>query len=296
MTVLAGFSASRKGSAPVALASQIARTTGEDVVAAAVVERRMPVAVDPVEDEYIAYVAVQAERALLGAVDDVRGGPGVRVEVVQAPSIRDGLASAAAEHSANLVTVGSSSSGVLGRIALGSVTEQLVHTAEVPVAIAPRGYQPGAVPITRLTAAFGGKADVNGLIKSAAELSASWNVPLRVASFNVRDVSGIMGTTDPAAAENLVLQKWWTRTRDDIDQQLEEACHALATVTRPQIAVGVGRDWSSAVNDIDWQAGDMLLLGSGAAAQLQHVFLGTAAARIVRSSPVPVMILPRGKE
>ncbi|MDR2279249.1 MAG: universal stress protein [Gordonia sp. (in: high G+C Gram-positive bacteria)] len=295
MTILAGFSASSKGSAPVALASQIARTTGDDVVAAAVFERRRPATVDPIEDEYIDYVAVQAERALHGAVDDVRAGPSVSVQVVQATSIRDGLSAAAVEHSASLVTVGSSSSGVLGRIALGSVTEQLVHTAEVPVAIAPRGYQPGAVPITRLTAAFGGRADVNGLISSAAALAASWNVPLRVASFTVRDVSGIMGTTDPAAAENLVLKKWWTRTRDDIDRELDEARHALAA-TKPQIAVGVGRDWQSAVHDIDWRPGDLLLLGSGAAAQMQHVFLGTAAARIVRASSVPVMILPRGKE
>ena len=35
------------------------------------------------------------------------------------------------------------------------------------------------------------------------------------------------------------------------------------------------------------------LLGSGAAAQTAQVFLGSAAAKILRHAPVPVMIVPR---
>ena len=35
------------------------------------------------------------------------------------------------------------------------------------------------------------------------------------------------------------------------------------------------------------------LLGSGAAGPLAQVFLGTAASKILRHAPVPVMILPR---
>jgi len=48
-----------------------------------------------------------------------------------------------------------------------------------------------------------------------------------------------------------------------------------------------------AVDDIAWESGDMLLLGSGAAGPLAQVFLGTAASKILRHAPVPVMILPR---
>ncbi|MEV0200442.1 universal stress protein [Nonomuraea sp. NPDC050691] len=39
-----------------------------------------------------------------------------------------------------------------------------------------------------------------------------------------------------------------------------------------------------------------LLLGSGAAGPLAQVFLGSAASRILRHAPVPVMILPRQQE
>ena len=41
MTIIAGFSSSRQGSAPLNLAAQVARTTGDKIVAAAIVERAL---------------------------------------------------------------------------------------------------------------------------------------------------------------------------------------------------------------------------------------------------------------
>ncbi len=58
MTILAGFSSSRQGSAPLNLAAQISRSTGDKIVAAAIVERPWPPRDDPVEDEYLSYVSV----------------------------------------------------------------------------------------------------------------------------------------------------------------------------------------------------------------------------------------------
>jgi nucleotide-binding universal stress UspA family protein len=291
VTVLAAFSASRQSSAPVELAAQIARTTGEQIVAAAVIERRTPAGSDPFEDEYVGYVTVQAERALHGAVDSLPPGSGVTVEVVQARSIPAGLTATATERGASVVTLGSSSSGVLGRVALGSVTERLVHTAQVPVAIAPRGYRPGPVPISRVTAAFGGKADANGLIEAAADLAKRWNLPLRVVSFAVRDAPGLTGAPYTESAEIMVLRRWWDRTRESIEEQLGEVRATVALDV--EVSVGVGPDWRAAVENAQWQPGEILLLGSGAAGQAHQVFLGSAAARIVRYSPVPVMIMPR---
>ena len=37
----------------------------------------------------------------------------------------------------------------------------------------------------------------------------------------------------------------------------------------------------------------MLLLGSGAAGPMAQVFLGSAASKILRHAPVPVMIVPK---
>ena len=59
------------------------------------------------------------------------------------------------------------------------------------------------------------------------------------------------------------------------------------------VVIGTGTDWREAVDNIAWESGDVLLLGSGAAGPMAQVFLGTAASKILRHAPVPVMIVPR---
>lgn len=290
MTILAAFSASRHSSAPLNLAIQIARTTGEQVIAAAVVERSWAARDDMVEGEYLAYVRGQATQALQRAVAVLPIDLDVTPVVHESTSIPTGLIELADTHRATMVCVGSSSSGMLGRVALGSVTERLVHTARVPVAFAPRGYVQNDGRITRLTAAYGGEADVNGLIPATAELAASWQAKLRIVSFTVRNTAAFAGTIE-TSAEELVVQQWSRRTIAEITKQLKAIRDRMA-VPDVDVVVGAGHDWNAAVQSIGWDTGDMLVLGSGAAAPTAQVFLGSAAGKILRRSPVPVMIAP----
>ena len=221
MTIIAGFSSSRQGRAPLHLAAQISRCTGDKIIATAIVERPGPPKADPIEDEYFQHVTSQASRSLERVVGQLPGNLDMTVLVHQSTSIPTGLMELAAEHNADLVVVGSSSSGLLGRVALGSVTERLVHTAAVPVAIAPRGYPMSPGPISRLTAAYGGAADAVGLIATSAELAKRWSVRLRIASFTVRPVAAFAGGIEPSV-EDLVVQQWSRRTFDDIVKQLND--------------------------------------------------------------------------
>ncbi|MFT3662119.1 MAG: universal stress protein [Gordonia sp. (in: high G+C Gram-positive bacteria)] len=289
MTIVAGYSATRRNQAPIELAVKLAATTGEPISVVAVVERRSPPHSDPVEDEYLDYVTVQAERALHSAVEDLPSG-GVTVDVRVGPSIAKTLAAYAREVDAGVVTVGASSSSLLGRIALGGVTNRVVHGGSTPVVIAPRGYLAGRGPFRRITVSYGGRADVHRLIPGAAELAARWGVPLRIVSFAVRDVAAV-GISAPPAAESLVVDKWWQQTQDGIRRQLEEVRGQMSGADL-QVEMGSGEDWRSAVESVGWDGDDLLVLGSGAAAPSQQIFLGTAAARILRAAPVPVMILP----
>jgi nucleotide-binding universal stress UspA family protein len=291
MTIIAGFSSSRQGSAPINQATQLARTTGAKVVAAAVVERARPAGADPIEDEYRGYLASQASASLGRVVDQASGDVDISVTVHQSTSIPNGVMELAGQHSADLVVVGSSSSGLLGRVALGSVTERLVHTSEVPVAIAPRGYPPSPVPIQRLTVAYGGGADAVGLIATSAKLAKQWNVRLRIASFTARPFTMFGGSIE-RSAEELVVQQWTRKTTDAVVQQLDDA-RARVSIPDVDLVIGSGTEWREAVESVGWKAGDMLLLGSGAAGPLAHVFLGSAASKILRHAPVPVMIVPR---
>ena len=236
MTIIAGFSSSRLGGAPINLAAQLARTTGEKVIAAAVVERVLPAGVDPIEDEYRGFIASRATASLERVIDQVRGDLDISVTVHQSTSIPNGLMELAGQHGADVVVVGSSSSGLLGRITLGSVTERLVHTAEVPVALAPRGYPSSPVPVQRLTAAYGGNADAVGLIATSAELATQWKVRLRIASFTVPP-STMFGGSIERSAEDLVVQQWTRKTTDAAVEQLNDA---RAQVSIPDVDVVIG--------------------------------------------------------
>jgi nucleotide-binding universal stress UspA family protein len=291
MTIIAGFSSSRQSSAPLNLAAQIARCTGDKIVATAIVERPWPPRGDPVEDEYLSYVSSQAKRSLEGVVARLPDDLDIWVVVHQSASIPTGLTELAAEVGADLVVVGSSSSGLLGRVALGSVTDRLVHTAAVPVAIAPRGYPMSPGPITRLTVAYGGHADAVGLIATSAELAQRWSVRLRIVSFTVRPAAMFAGSIEPSA-EELVVKQWSRRTYDEIVKQLNDV---RASISAPDVdvVIGAGLEWRDAVGDVAWELGDILLLGSGAAGPTAQVFLGSVASKILRHAPVPVMIVPR---
>lgn len=289
MTIIAAFSASGHGPAPLHLAAQIAQATGERIVAAAIVESPSPRKPEMFEVEYLNHVGKQAHQSLQAMVKQLPGDLDVQQIVHRASSVPAGLVELAAEVSADLVVVGSSSAGALGRIALGSVTDRLVHTAAVPVAIAPRGYpaQPGR--IERLTVAYGGRADQVGLVATSAELAERWSARLRIASFTVRPVTMFSGSIE-AGAEDLVVNQWARSTQEGIAAQLETVRSGLGDV---DVVIGAGATWRDAVEAIEWGAGDILVLGSGAAGPVAQVFLGSAAAKILRHAPVPTLIMPR---
>ncbi|WP_458315925.1 universal stress protein [Mycolicibacterium brisbanense] len=291
MTIIAGFSATHNGSAPMHLAAQIAQTTGDKIIAAAVVGGPTVIGVEQLERAYHQQLSARALRSLTHTISQVRTDLDITPVVHRSTSIPRGLTELTTDHDADLVVVGSSSAGLLGRIALGSVTERLAHTARVPVAIAPRGYPYSPLALQRITVGYGGMSGTTPLIRKTAELAASWRTHMRIASFTVRPALMLGGSIEQSA-EDLVTDQW---TRTAIRALRRQLDHARESVPLPDVdlVIGTGTDWPDAVNAIAWGSGDLLVLGSGAAGPLAQVFLGSAASKILRHVPVPVMILPR---
>ena len=222
----------------------------------------------------------------------MRGDLDISVTVHHSTSIPNGLMELASQHNADLVVVGSSSSGLLGRVALGSVTERLVHTSKVPVAIAPRGYPSSPVPVQRLTAAYrrrrgrGGPHRHQRRTGEAVEGAAADRVVHGAAVHDVRRLDRALRRGARRSAVDAA------GPTDAAVKQLDEA-RATVSIPDVDVVIGTGTEWREAVDDIAWEPGDVLLLGSGAAGPLAQVFLGTAASKILRHAPVPVMIVPR---
>ena len=57
--------------------------------------------------------------------------------------------------------------------------------------------------------------------------------------------------------------------------------------------IGQGNDWDTALHDVDWGDGDLLVIGSRESGPIARVFLGSRAAKIIRHTPVPVIVVPR---
>ena len=65
------------------------------------------------------------------------------------------------------------------------------------------------------------------------------------------------------------------------------------TGDRVSAHVATGTSWGGAMDDLDWTRADLLVVGSSSSSSLlSRVFLGSSAAKIVRGSPVPVIVVP----
>jgi nucleotide-binding universal stress UspA family protein len=59
-----------------------------------------------------------------------------------------------------------------------------------------------------------------------------------------------------------------------------------------ELQVITGNGWDEALDDTEWDTGELLALGTTSRRSIKGVFLGSHGAKIIRHSPVPVLVLP----
>jgi nucleotide-binding universal stress UspA family protein len=282
MTLVVGFAPDGRGRGVLHLAAMLARSGGEEVVVCAVIPAPWPPSPARVDAEYRAELERVAREALDRARERLPEDIPARYVVHHARSAPAGLLEVAEENDASVIVTG----------AVGSTTGRLLYTSPRPVAIAPRGFRarPDA-RVTRVTAAFAGATD--DLVVAAAAVAARVGATLRIASFAVRSrppyTSGVGRVADDAMVTD------WVQEIDAAARATLDAVGDLPAVPRElEAVVGYGESWEEALEDIEWQEGDVLVVGSSSAGPLARVFLGSRATKIVRHSPVPTVVVPRG--
>jgi nucleotide-binding universal stress UspA family protein len=58
------------------------------------------------------------------------------------------------------------------------------------------------------------------------------------------------------------------------------------------IQVVTGNGWDEAIDAADWQDGELLAIGTSPTGGIARVFLGSRVSKILRHTPVPVLVLP----
>lgn len=289
MSVLVGYTPDQAGHEALSLGRVLTARGAELIVCTVIPEIWGHPSLTAVDREYGEFLEQHAQQALDLAREQL-GGQAARYLKYAATSATLGLIGAAKQEGAKIIVLGSSRASAVGRLALGSAASEIMHLSEVPVAMAPHNYHLSpAAHIPRLTCAYSGLEAARATVLSALGLATDLGVPLRLASFAVRDhqmYPSLVGYR----AEDGIVATW----REQAGASLSRIKADLAAVSPPvETCVADGATWEDALGSIDWQPGEVLALGSSRMGVLARVFLGPNANKIIRASPVPVMVLPK---
>ncbi len=287
MRYVVGYTANARGHDAVHLAVALARNHDVSLDLVLVIPEDSPFnAVYPPEAGYNDILNQQAQRWLDEGLDLVPEDVPARAHIRRGDSEAQTLIDAAVEMDAAALIIGATNSGLFKRFTIGSVASSLLHSSPVPVALAPHGYH-RMEPITRLSCGFGTRPGADELLDVAVETARDRGLPLRLVSLLALDGGNSPGLADAA----------WVRAADRLaavgsSARVDGSADA-ADVPEPEIVVAQGRTIEEAVDRLDWEDGEILLIGSSRLAQHRATFLGSTANRILRALPVPMIVVPR---
>jgi len=292
VTVVVGYLAGKSGSAPLNLAVGAARTLGTSLTVTTIVPKPWttpsPARVDAEYAVWADQLAADSAREASRYLDALPHRIDVRYHSHSHRSVSGGLVEVVTELDAEVLVLGSSANGQLGQVVVGSTADRLLHSSPVAVAIAPRGYrEPRDGVLTRITCGYPGTPESVDVVRRTYALSKQLKVPLRVISFAVRGRT-MYPPEVGLHAEDSILAAW--------EQQAQTMLTALradgVVGDDVELAVVSGNGWDQALDDAEWRDGEVLALGTSPRGDVARVFLGSRGAKIMRHSPVPVLVLP----
>jgi nucleotide-binding universal stress UspA family protein len=188
------------------------------------------------------------------------------------------------EH-ADLIVVGSSRRGAVGRVLAGDVAASTMHGCPCPVAIAPRGCATDVVQgaLRTIGVGFDGSEESLHALRLAAAIARSTGGAL-----HVREVA----TLPPVLSAGPAFDETWFDTyREEAAAHVRTALAGLEDVDAVGDAViGVpALELARMADDVD-----LLVVGSRGRGPLRRVLLGSTAAALSHNSHCAMLVLPRG--
>ena len=269
-----------------ALAVRLARTIGAEIEACIVLPPDHSVPALVPTGGYDEVLAAQAEKWLAEAQACVPNDVVARGHVSFDDSFADGLIREAARLEADAIVVGGSGGGLARSYSLGSVVNELLHSAPVPVAVAPRGTRNSEIDRVReVTCAIGERQGADLLLDSAVRFSRAAGTPLRLVSLVALDATfGSLRGDEEAVRERALAHA--RQTLDTAKSALPEGFPVASTIVD-------GRTVEEAVSKLEWHDGDLIMVGSSRLSAPKRLFLGSTAAKMLRVLEVPMMVVPR---
>jgi nucleotide-binding universal stress UspA family protein len=284
MKLVVGYLATGGGADAVALGVRLARTLGASVDACIVLPPDRPLLGAGVGYEQL--LAEQAEKWLAEALATVSDDIDAHGHVSFDDSFADGLLREVARLEADVIVVGGSGGGLAGSYSLGSVVNELLHSAPVPVVVAPRGTRDSSVDRVReVTCAIGERQGADLLLDTAVRFSKAAGTPLRLVSLVALDPTfGSLRGDEEAVRQRAVAHA--SHTLEIASSSLPEGFPVTSTIVE-------GATVEEAVGKLEWHDGDLIMVGSSRLSAPKRLFLGSTAAKMLRVLEVPMMVVPR---
>jgi nucleotide-binding universal stress UspA family protein len=200
-----------------------------------------------------------------------RGATGVladtpfSIRVVAGGHETAGLREVAEAEESDIIVLGSTHRGRIGRVCPGSLGERVLSEAPCAVAVAPRGLADRRFDLGTIAVGFDGSRQAQAALRTAADLAGRTGASLRILAVIEPDL--VLGRRLEQAVEN---------ARRSVDAE-GRILHGVPGQVLPDAA----------------EDADLLVIGSRRHHGIAHRLVpGSVAARLMRAAPCPILITP----
>lgn len=284
--IVVGWDGREHGRDAIALAAAIARR--RDAPLLAIYSYYVPVPTHPLTPKATEAVHEAATKQLEAIPPELVEGVELHTRAVAGQSPAHALQMAAEELGAQLVAIGSTHRGTVGRVVPGTVAARLLHGAPCPVAVAPAGYA-SEVPdrLRVILVAFDGSEESRAALAVATEIALQQGATLRVRAIAEPQEGAFASAGAGYAAVDLAAER-----RRYLDQQAHDLHDELPSEVRADVRVTGGSPAEVLCQEAD-KGVDLIVMGSRGYGPLARVLLGSVSERVVREAPTPVLVVPR---
>lgn len=216
-----------------------------------------------------------AERELGGATYTRRESWG------SAPQALDAMAEA---DSVDLLVLGSTHRGKLGRILPGGVGERLLNGAPCAVAVAPQGWARGEhFGIGTIGVGYDGRAESRAALGLAVGMARARGASLQILV--------ALSPVPPAGGTGDVPRRYDDLLRAEGARLLEEGAALVPSGLEVERRMELG-DAAQVLSEAGVEL-DLLVIGSRGYGPLRRTLLGGVSSEVMRLAPCPVIVVPR---
>ena len=286
--VIVAFDGSDRALDALFLAEALATSNGELIVCCVHHYEALSASIDPTEPSVDRKTAQESVAKATGLL---QRGLTVTTTFLVGASTASTLQKLAVSRHADLLVLGSSHRGVLGRVFVGSVSQETLHGASCPVAIAPIGFhrERAGTGLARIAVGYDLVAPPLQALKAAAMLASQTGAELELIAVS-ETVAARAGGASAALPSPAIVKA-------DLDAAEAGISRALGALPAGIKASGVVRHGRASDELLEvTHSVDLLVLGSRGRGPFRTLLLGSVCDVVVRAAACPVLVVPPSSE